>query len=109
MAELASRPGFGNTYTLTHADVSRLSAEEHGWIAEVDRWLIAALDQLGLRPGRSSFLQQQPMGGQPGYGRGMMIADMLTPDMPADMGAMEDPGMADAGYDDMGGDFGGEF
>jgi sporulation-control protein len=50
-------------------------------------------------------------GGALGFLGTMMIADMLTPDMPVDAG-MEDMGAADAGGDygaDAGGDYGGDF
>jgi sporulation-control protein len=140
VAEPTARPGSGDKYDLSHADIERLSTEEAGWINEVDRWLVQALDKLNQPATVTSgaFLQQQPgvqqPAGQPGYGQpgsgyayaergnqgyqyggyrgrpsmagglmagvaggalgflgGMMIADMLTPDMPADVGAMEDP------------------
>jgi sporulation-control protein len=157
IAELAARPGTGRRHELSQADIDRLTADEDGWVSEVDGWLLDALRDVGKQaPG--SFLQQPaaPMGaghGRPGPqqsyaygGRGgqpyqyggyqrrgpsmggammagvaggalgflgtMMIADMLTPDMPVDAG-MEDMGAADAGGGDYaadaGGDYGGDF
>ena len=171
VAELAgAHPGSGDVHELSAADIERLGAEEGGWIGEVDRWLINALDKLGqpqaAAPG--AFLQAPPAGGAPlgpGYGQGqsgavppghgqpgrgpqpayayqgrgnqgyqyggyrgrpsmagglmagvaggalgflggMMIADMLTPDMPMDAGAA-DAAAADTG--DAGGDYGGDY
>ncbi|MDI1463662.1 sporulation protein [Catellatospora sp. KI3] len=72
LAELASRPGAADRYHLSPAEVDRLTAEG-GWVAEVDRWVTAALARLS-QPGQAApgaFLQQppQPYGRQPGYGQ----------------------------------------
>ncbi|NUT38071.1 MAG: sporulation protein [Hamadaea sp.] len=66
LVELASRPGAADRYDLSPADVARLSAE-NGWTAEIDRWVIAALDKLGQPAPAAQGSFMQPHQVQPGY------------------------------------------
>ncbi|GHJ43068.1 sporulation protein [Catellatospora sp. TT07R-123] len=75
LTELSARPGSADRHDLPPADVARLSAEG-GWVGEVDRWIVAALDKLGQAPAATpgSFMQPHAPAGQhrghaPGYGQ----------------------------------------
>jgi hypothetical protein len=50
-------------------------------------------------PSMAGTLMAGMAGGALGFLGTMMIADMLTPDMPMDTGAMADPGTTDTGAD----------
>lgn len=66
LVELASRPGAADRYDLSGADVAKLTAED-GWTAEIDRWVIAALDKLGQPAPAAQGSFMQPHQVQPGY------------------------------------------
>ncbi|MEV0274259.1 sporulation protein [Hamadaea sp. NPDC050747] len=64
--ELASRPGAADRHDVSAAEVARLSAD-NGWTAEVDRWVVAALDKLGQPAPAAPGSFMQPHQPQPGY------------------------------------------
>ncbi|MFC0531796.1 sporulation protein [Phytohabitans kaempferiae] len=66
--ELSGRPGQPDVHQLASADVERLSSTDDGWIAEVDRWLMQALERLSAAPAPGAFMQPPPAA-QPGYGQ----------------------------------------
>lgn len=65
--ELAGRPGQPDVHQLASGDVDRLSSTDNGWVTEVDRWLVRALERLSAAPAPGAFMQP-PAAGQPGYG-----------------------------------------
>ncbi|MEV4416160.1 sporulation protein [Catellatospora sp. NPDC049609] len=74
LAELAARPGSADRHDLSPTDIARWSAEG-GWVGEVDRWIVTALDKLGQSPAAATgaFMQphtppQQPYGHSPAPG-----------------------------------------
>jgi sporulation-control protein len=78
ITELAARPGTGDRQHLSTTDIDGLTSREGGWIAEVDRWIVNALDKLAsgapTARGSGAFLQPHQQGyGQPqhqqGYGQ----------------------------------------
>uniref|UniRef100_UPI000E3E550B sporulation protein n=1 Tax=Allorhizocola rhizosphaerae TaxID=1872709 RepID=UPI000E3E550B len=59
VAELTDRPGQGEHHRVTADDAARLSADEEGWVVEVDGWVRQVLEQLS-KPSQApagSFLQ----------------------------------------------------
>jgi sporulation-control protein len=133
--ELTGRPQTAERHLLSHDDIAALDDRDGGWITEVDRWVVNALDKLASAPPAppGAFLQQPVRHAGPAYGgrgaykyggyrgrpsmAGAMAAGvggaalgflggMMIGDMIGD--AFEaDPteAMADGGYEDFGGGF----
>jgi sporulation-control protein len=68
VAELAGRPRQGELHRISSADAARLSADEEGWVVEVDGWVTSQLSKpVAAGAGQGAFLQPTPPGMHGGH------------------------------------------